>query len=155
MSTRPDEGRRLDVTYCDDIRQEVGHKFSLMGVYAGDMFVSGATPAVLPKLAIFVRALAPIARPFQSLVVHVEMNGAPVISPTEIRAAVDLEPSAPDVHFDDPEWPYTTHAHMLMLPISPFVIEKLPSILKVHAVTDDGEVLAGRSLRLLPAPEST
>jgi hypothetical protein len=37
-------------TFCDDIRQEVGGKFSYIGVYSGFMFVHGSFPITLPKL---------------------------------------------------------------------------------------------------------
>ena len=34
-----DPARHLEVIYCDDIREEVGGKISLMGIYTGDMIV--------------------------------------------------------------------------------------------------------------------
>lgn len=40
--------------FCDDIRQEVGQKFSLVGAYPGRMIVHGAFPCLLPKFAVFV-----------------------------------------------------------------------------------------------------
>ncbi len=40
--------------FCDDIRQEVAGKLSLIGVYGPDMVMAGAFPMVYPKLCIFV-----------------------------------------------------------------------------------------------------
>jgi hypothetical protein len=61
--------RHLEVTYCDDVRMEQGNKLSLMGIYSGDLHVSG--PTVLPKLCIIVKAVTDIQEPFESLVVRV------------------------------------------------------------------------------------
>lgn len=35
--------------FCDDVRLEIGGKYSLMGVYSGVMYVSGTFPVRLPK----------------------------------------------------------------------------------------------------------
>jgi hypothetical protein len=46
--------------FCDDIREEVAGKFSLIGCYAGDMqFTNVVFPIGIPKLAIFVLARLP------------------------------------------------------------------------------------------------
>src|SRR4030095_11746465 len=38
--------------FCDDIRQEVGGKFSYIGVYSGQMIIHGTCPVTLPKLCL-------------------------------------------------------------------------------------------------------
>lgn len=35
--------------FCDDIRQEIGGKISLIGIYSGKMFISTPLPTNLPK----------------------------------------------------------------------------------------------------------
>ncbi len=40
--------------FCDDIRMEVGNKFSLMGMYNNSINVVGEAPYVFPKFAFFV-----------------------------------------------------------------------------------------------------
>ncbi len=40
--------------FCDDIRQEVGGKASLMGVYRGILFVHSAFPVTMPKFGLAV-----------------------------------------------------------------------------------------------------
>jgi hypothetical protein len=42
--------------FCDDIRAEIGGKFSYMGVYGGTMNIHAKTfPATLPRLALSIR----------------------------------------------------------------------------------------------------
>lgn len=40
---------RINVILCDDVREEVGNKFSLIGVYAAEVHLA-KFPAILPKL---------------------------------------------------------------------------------------------------------
>lgn len=40
--------------FCDDIRQEVGGKITIIGVYSGVMFVLGEAPYHLPKFCFLV-----------------------------------------------------------------------------------------------------
>jgi hypothetical protein len=44
-------------TFCDDIRQEVAGKSTLVGVYGPEMTVFGTLPTNLPKLALSVNYL--------------------------------------------------------------------------------------------------
>lgn len=46
--------------FCDDVRNEVGGKFSYIGIYTGGMHVP-AFPAVLPKFAFVVNVIEPRA----------------------------------------------------------------------------------------------
>jgi hypothetical protein len=41
--------RTVIAQFCDDVRQEIGNKFSLMGCYGSDLYVP-AFPITLPKL---------------------------------------------------------------------------------------------------------
>lgn len=44
--------------FCDDIRQEIGGKFSYIGVYGGGfMFIHGPFPVTLPKLCVAITLL--------------------------------------------------------------------------------------------------
>jgi hypothetical protein len=40
--------------FCDDIRQEVGGKITLVGAYAGELIVFGEPSSILPKLSALV-----------------------------------------------------------------------------------------------------
>lgn len=49
------------VIFCDDIRQEVGNKSSLIGVYMSDMVLNHPTlPIALAKLGILIQYMQPI-----------------------------------------------------------------------------------------------
>lgn len=57
--------RYLHTMWCDDIRQEVGNKPSLMGVYTGHLVVP-QLPMHLPRLGIFSILSTPLDRPFKT-----------------------------------------------------------------------------------------
>src|SRR5690606_19978910 len=63
-------GRSVSVIYADDLREEVGGKISIIGVYPAKM-VFPSFPAVLPKLAIFLTATCSAEAPFKKLEVQV------------------------------------------------------------------------------------
>jgi uncharacterized protein DUF6941 len=45
------EARVATSVFCDDIRMEVGNKFSIMGIYSGDIIINHPQqPTLLPKL---------------------------------------------------------------------------------------------------------
>jgi hypothetical protein len=52
---------QLEVVFCDDVRQEIGNKQSLIGVYSGDLLVKHL-PAVLPKLCVVATLRLPRAK---------------------------------------------------------------------------------------------
>src|SRR5580698_7254696 len=62
--------------FCDDIRQEVGNKPSLMGVYQGEMLLAPGTvlPAQLPKLGVAIYWNESIDPPFDELLFKVGMR---------------------------------------------------------------------------------
>jgi len=47
------------VTFCDDIRQELGGKITLVGCYTGEMTVHGQAPATLAKLGLQTKLVFP------------------------------------------------------------------------------------------------
>lgn len=65
--------RWVQAVWCDDIRQELGNKPSLMGVYPGSL-IPHTVPAVLPRLGVWVTVYTPISQPFSSLRVRVTKN---------------------------------------------------------------------------------
>lgn len=60
------KGRHVEAIYCDDIRNEIGNKLSLIGVYGSDMYVR-AFPITLARLCIVVKVVTPVELPFESL----------------------------------------------------------------------------------------
>lgn len=67
------------VTYCDDIRQEVGGKITLVGIYAGQCLVP-MIPCALPKLCVVINIAATRADPITSAVVTGAYAGSEVFS---------------------------------------------------------------------------
>lgn len=96
--------RSLHTQFCDDIRQEVGNKLSLMGVYNGALVVP-SFPFDLPRLFVSMRATASNDEPFKSLsfvvmiddeviaelaIPEVDLN-APIGNLPEFLSASDLQ----------------------------------------------------------------
>ena len=48
--------KKITTIVCDDARQEMGGKISLMGVYSGDLIVN-KVPALLPTLSFVISLL--------------------------------------------------------------------------------------------------
>lgn len=57
--------------FCDDIRQEVGNKVSIIGVYGGDIKFKAKPPIVYPKLCVAVWLDGDLADIPESITVHV------------------------------------------------------------------------------------
>lgn len=103
------ETRWVNVVWCDDIRQEVGNKPSLMGVYTGGLAVP-SLPVTLPRLAAWINVQTPKNRPFERLNVRIQRNDTEepvaVIEIEEVLSAVALAASqtveAPAAEPDQP-----------------------------------------------------
>jgi hypothetical protein len=132
--------RHLEVTFCDDIREEVGGKLSFMGIYSNDMIVPGF-PFVLPKLCIAVNVVSSIEAPVEHLQINLCQDGfdSPIIATDPFQP-----PPRPDAS-DDAAWQVVT----MMLVLAPFQIDKATK-LRVIAKTEEGD-LRGRSLRIVCA----
>lgn len=70
--------RTVIAQFCDDVRQEIGNKFSLMGCYGTDLYVP-AFPITLPKLCVFVHVRTPREQPFERLTLRL-VRGNDVLS---------------------------------------------------------------------------
>ncbi|WP_095058063.1 hypothetical protein [Pseudomonas sp. Irchel s3f7] len=71
--------RYVHSTYCDDIRQEVGGKITLVGIYAGQCLVP-EIPCSLPKLCLVLNISATRAAPVTSLTVVGAFAGTEVFT---------------------------------------------------------------------------
>lgn len=65
--------RHVEVTYCDDIRQEVGNKTSMMGVYSADLVIK-SFPSEIQKLCIAIQVLTSADNPYEMLEIAVKKN---------------------------------------------------------------------------------
>lgn len=138
--------RHLDVIYCDDIRNEVGNKFSLMGIYTRELTIPKA-PLLLPRLCIVVKVVTDINDPFESLVVRVVKikDG----KETELLST-GLLPMPLLSDLPAPDEDTTSMFIQMQFVLSPFQIEE-EATLRVKATTEREELL-GMALRLQIVP---
>src|SRR4026209_733073 len=68
-------GHRIVIAqFCDDVRQEIGNKFSLMGCYGTDLYVP-SFPFTLPWLCACVPVRRPRELPLQRLTLRLVRGG--------------------------------------------------------------------------------
>lgn len=131
-----------DRRVCDDIRQGIGNKFSLIGCYGPLMYIN-TFPAVLPKLCVQVKVHAPADRPFAKLILRVLRDDQQLIEMPATEAVLASaraeRPGSPGGQF--------LNALLVMLP---FPVEG-PCLLRVEAETEEG-TLDGGALCIEPAP---
>lgn len=129
--------RFLTATYCDDIRQEVGNKISLMGCYQGELVVPSA-PLALPKLCVFISASTPNGRPFKTLAIRIAQEDAEL-------ARLDIPEDALNQAAQNPEATSTRLSVSTAIAFAPFVIDGLTA-LRIFATTEEGELVGPRLL---------
>ena len=85
------DGPRGYSIFCDDLRQEVGGKKTLVGMYNAVMFVTDNFPVTIPKLVV----LATYSEPAEKRANHVELNvylpGESEEKPASLRATISFE----------------------------------------------------------------
>lgn len=130
------------VIFCDDIRQEVGNKLSLMGIYGANLVVP-SFPTVLPKLCCVFNVRVP-ANAVPRHVVFKMPRGEEVIFEAELShidnesTLVQLPPGIEDSHA-------LTIGNVAQF-VNFAVTEQ--ALLKARALVD-GKELRGGSLELL------
>ena len=130
------ENRTVIAQFCDDFRQEIGNKFSLMGCYGTDLYVP-QFPITLPKLCVFVYVRTPKENPFGNLTLKV-MRGEQVL------ASLKANPERLDTHEEIPEW--TRWLSMTgVLAMAPFHADE-PCDLRVQAEMESVVIESGRFL---------
>ena len=136
--------RFVHAVFCDDIRQEIGEKMSLMGCYRGELFVP-AMPVVLAKLCVLVTVSTPVRRPFKELTIRVNQGEINLIA---------LQMTSEDLVRAMPPQPedMTSLLASAGIMLSPFSITE-PSEIRIVVVTEDGEMLGPR-LRLKVMPHA-
>ncbi len=141
----------VSTIYCDDIRQEIGGKLSLMGVYNGVMYVQ-QFPVNLPKLWIMATYVVAREKPPKSLKLRVFKNNEPLADldalPDYLKELANTrEPVVPVP--DGSERMVASHMHVCF---SPLALDG-PCVLRVAAITDQGEV-RGLGLQVQQQPAS-
>lgn len=127
--------------FCDDIRQEVGHKMSMMGIYLGELHVT-AVPVVLPKLSIATFCNTELDNPFNSLAIRVTSDGA-ILQESTIQQADLQEMQLELAQKSSTEDPIKLISVGTQFHLLPFVIEKAATLL-VTVIADGTEMVAGK-----------
>lgn len=119
--------------FCDDIRHEVGFKFSLMGCYSSELIVDDY-PVVLSKLCALVTARSPVEWPFTKLCFRAKLDNE-VIAEVSIPDEVLLEQqnNATKSAMDGAKY----IAVSAMMVFSPLVLNE-EGLLRIEAETEDG-----------------
>ena len=135
--------RFVHAVFCDDIRQEMGGKVSLMGCYQGDLFVP-FLPVALPKLCVFATISTPVGRPLKLLKVRVMQDETELVS-LDVPAD-DMKQTI--LQAEDGVTRILANAVMVF---SPFAVAA-PTAIRVMVDTEEGEIIGPR-LRIKTMPD--
>jgi hypothetical protein len=130
------KGRIFVAQFCDDARQEVGNKLSLMGCYTGEMVLQ-KFPAVLPKLCAYITAITPKNTPFETLTFRATLNGEPLA-----EIAVLPEQLQPEAHAPSANPEASRLMTNVVMAFTPLVVTKTCAM-KIEVETEEGTFLAG------------
>lgn len=132
------ESRIVIVQFCDDVRHEVGNKYSLMGCYADELIID-KLPVALPKLGAQIRAITPIDNLFSKLIFRAKINDDII---AELNVDINKLPDPVPVNSELRR--YTVIAAMTFSPL--LIVETCQ--LRIEAETEDGVIIPGSSLRI-------
>lgn len=132
-TSRMSVNRFVTYQFCDDVRQEIGNKFSLMGCYGTKMFVT-SFPATLPRLCLQAKVYSPIEHPIHNKIVVRLMRDDQAIA--ELSADLSEAPGT-----ENPNWARWQVLNFVLI-ASPFPLEG-PCKLRVEAESGDERVESG------------
>lgn len=124
--------------FCDDIRQELTGKLTIVGCYSGEMFVP-SFPFKVPKICVHFQIVTSKDRPFQFINVRLKKS-------SEVMVEVALEPQLNKRAGRGADDSYSRHMFMGALEI-PFLEFTEECILELSAETEEG-VIVGPKLRV-------
>lgn len=128
------ESRPAFCIFCDDVREEVGGKVSMMGTYGSELIVNAPFPYQAPKFCINVYVISAIEDPPKSLRIRVTYPARQVIFEAEMSDGLNQDIAADDA----------TKAHYVgRLQVSPMVFSE-PGDLEVFVETERETSRAGR-----------
>ena len=123
--------------FCDDIRQEIGGKYSLIGCYNAELILQAVLPAALPKLCCAIRLVTPIDCPFVGVVFRA-FAGDKLLA--ESNAMSLSSKDVPKTDGGEAAKHLVLSAHMTF---SPLLIED-SHVLRIEAETEDESFECGR-----------
>jgi len=128
------DNRIVTAEFCDDIRHELGYKYSLMGCYSGEL-IADSIPCMLPKLCAAITVITPIEDPFKKLIIRAFL-GESLIAENEIpeenlvkMSVIDSEKSAE----------FTKLLMKVQMFFTPLAIQE-NSVLRIEAETECGNL---------------
>jgi hypothetical protein len=129
--------------FCDDIRDELGGKLSLIGVYGPDLIIDAPFPALLPKLGILVNARIPIDRTISGLRLIIYAPGDADNVPS-VDTELPWHPPNTAQELGDPPFPDAVVSHNFAgrLLLSPFVIKE-EGYVRVRLICGDETIRVG------------
>ncbi|WLG72198.1 DUF6941 family protein [Pseudomonas simiae] len=134
--------------FCDDIRQEINGKITMVGIYTDRLFVS-SVPTVLPKLCLALAIATDKTNMFEDVSVTGTLGGDEVfrmqLQKDQIQSIVDQAPK--------PEIPAKFFTIQLNAILTPFQLERTGKL--VIKVVADGEELECSGLEMALAPPGT
>jgi hypothetical protein len=134
--------------FCDDIRQEMGGKISLIGIYSGIMFIHRPFPTTLAKFGFHIELFEPAelaAKRDFPIEISVRLPGD---DEGRLFFTVSSDPEQVKATLDDLPWqPLTGEGPLLAQMrfnqiVSPFVIQE-PGLIQVRAKYKDDEIKCG------------
>ena len=141
--------RFLSTVFCDDIRQEVGGKLSLIGVYNGVMYLP-QFPATLPKLWILATYVVNRDDTPKSLKMRVYKNNEPMVDLDALPDYLAQLANARDSGVPLPEGSQRVISSRAHVCLSPLVLDG-PCTLRIAAFVGKDEVRGvGLQVQLQP-----
>jgi len=139
----------LETIFCDDIRQEISGKRTLVGVYEHNLLVE-SFPVTLPKLCLVTRLVVPASTEFERISFEVMKGDESILLaeiPPEIVKNIKAKESIDVIEGLKGEKVYIYSSQVVFSPIK--FEEAIP--LKVKARLDDSE-LKGVGLQIATLP---
>jgi hypothetical protein len=128
--------------FADDIRQEIGGKQSLIGIYGGEMLFDNPFPILIPKFVVFVKFFEKKGVFQEDLILRITGPDSSVVFESTIpRSALDNAPTMPTLQAETDE----PLINQVSVPItfSPFALSE-PGYVSVRMHCGDHVTRLGR-----------
>lgn len=139
----------LTTTFSDDVRQEIGGKQSLIGVYSGVMFVP-EFPITIPKLWLTTTLVTPVERTPKSMKIRVTRNDEIMVELEATPEYLDALKNSKALDIPSPKDVVRVNSAQGQVCFNALNLEG-PCVLRVLAITDSGEI-RGLGLQVQKAP---
>lgn len=138
--------RYVHTLFCEDIRQEIGGRYSIMGILGHEL--TAPAPMILPKLCLSIAISSPTSNPFGKVAFRLLFDEEVLLNQTIENVEEAKEKNVSPDEENNP----TRILATLNLMISPFKIEK-NGTLRLRINLDDGDEIKGGALRIQINPD--